>query len=216
MKNDKLKPIAAGLCLALFLMLIALLKLVDVKAIGPNGSSVGFAALNGAFFKLTGENALLYTLSKILGYIAILTAVFFALLGLLQLIRSKSLYKVDRDLILLGELYIAVVLIYILFEKLIINYRPVLEDGELAASFPSSHTMLAIVLFGSAAMQFETRLADAKIRKAVVICCQVLMVLTILFRLFCGQHWLTDVIGGVLIGSALLLAYDAFDQRILN
>ena len=208
------KTFAAAVLGGAFLVLILLLRTVDVKAIGPNGSSVGFAALNGAFFKLTGRIDSLYKLSEIIGYLALLSAAFFAFLGLLQLVKGKKLKAVDKDLYLLGGFYVVVLAVYLLFEKVVINYRPVLEDGQLAASFPSSHTMLAITFFGAAALQFRNRLDDQKIRSAVVIGCQFFVLLTVLLRLFCGWHWLTDVIGGILIGTALLLVYSALEDRL--
>lgn len=204
---------AAVLC-GLFLVLILLLRTVDVKPVGPNGSLVGLAALNSAFFKLTGQIDVLYRLSEIAGYIALLSAAFFAFLGLLQLIKGKKLTAVDKDLYLLGAFYVVVLAVYLLFEKVVVNCRPVLEDGQLAASFPSSHTMLAITFLGAAALQFKNRLRNEKVRTAATLCCQTLVLLIVLLRLFSGWHWLTDVIGGVLIGTALLLVYSAFEDRL--
>ena len=216
MQKTLKKAFAAAVLGGAFLVLILLLKTVDVKAIGPNGSSVGFAALNGAFFRLTGEIDALYKLSEIIGYLALLSAVFFAFLGLLQLVKGRKLSAVDKDLYLLGAYYVVVLAVYLLFEKIVINYRPVLEDGQLAASFPSSHTVLAITFLGAAALQFKNRLNDVKVRTAVTLTCQTLILLIVLLRLFCGWHWLTDVIGGVLIGTALLLAFSALQDRLLE
>ena len=216
MTKTNQKCIAAAVFYALFLLLILLLKTVDVKAIGPNASSVGFAALNGAFFKMTGESAALYKLSEYIGYLALLSAALFAFLGLLQLVRGKRLAAVDADLYLLAAFYAVVLAVYLLFEKIVINYRPVLEDGELAASFPSSHTVLGITFLGAAALQLHRRLADPKFRSAVVIGCQFLIVLMVLARLCSGQHWLTDILGGVLIGSALLLTFDILFEKTVN
>lgn len=209
MQKTLKKAFAAAILGGAFLVLILLLKTVDVKAIGPNGSSVGFAAVNGAFFKLTGQIDVLYKLSEIIGYIALLSAAFFAFLGLLQLVKGKKLSAVDKDLYVLAVYYIVVLAVYLLFEKIVINYRPVLEDGQLAASFPSSHTVLGITFLGAAALQFQSRLYDPKLRRIIVIACQALVLLLVLLRLFCGWHWLTDVVGGILIGTSLLLAYKA-------
>ena len=208
------KGLAAAILGGLFLVLILLLKTVDVQAIGPNGSSVGLASVNGAFFRLTGQIDSLYKLSEIVGYVALLSAAFFAFLGLLQLIKGKKLSAVDKDLYLLGAFYVVVLAVYLLFEKVVINYRPVLEDGQLAASFPSSHTVLAITFLGAAALQFKNRLDDPKIRTVVTLTCQTLILLIVLLRLFCGWHWLTDVVGGLLIGVALLLVYSALEDRL--
>lgn len=214
MEKSLKKFLAAAILGGLFLVLILVLKTVDVKAIGPNGSSVGLSAVNGAFFKLTGQIDVLYKLSEIVGYVALLSAAFFAFLGLLQLVKGKKLAAVDKDLYLLGAFYVVVLAVYLLFEKIVINYRPVLEDGQLAASFPSSHTVLAITFLGAAALQFKNRLNDVKVRTAVTLTCQTLILLIVLLRLFCGWHWLTDVIGGLLIGVALLLVYSALEDRL--
>ncbi len=216
MQNNKKELIAAAACYVLFLLLILLLKTVDVKAVGPSGSSVGFAALNSGFFKLVGEHPALYKLSAGIGFLALATVPFFAFLGLLQLVKGKSLSAVDRDLYLLAVYYAVIFAVYLLFEKIIVNYRPVLEDGELAASFPSSHTMFGITLLGAAALQFKRRLADQKLRTYVILCCQFLIVLLVLARLFSGVHWLTDILGGVLIGSALLLTYDLLSKKLMK
>ena len=112
----------------------------DVQPIGPNGSRVGFAAINGAFHALTGVHWALYTLTDWLGLVPIGIAFGFAVLGLVQLIRRKSLLRVDRDILMLGGFYIVVLAAYVLFETVVINYRPVLIGGKLEASYPSEVT----------------------------------------------------------------------------
>ena len=215
MLNDtKKKTIAAAVCCGLFFLLILLLKTVDVKAVGPLGSSVGFSSLNSGVFKTLGQNDLFYKLSEGIGFIALLTAAFFAFLGLLQLVKGRSLASVDLDLYVLAAFYVVVLAFYLMFEKVIVNYRPVLEDGQLAASFPSSHTVLGITFLGAAALQFRKRLSDKKLRQIVVSVCQLLVLLIVISRLLSGQHWLTDIIGGVLLGSALVLAYDVVSTRL--
>ncbi len=214
MQNETKKTIAAAVLYGLFLLLILLLKTTDVEPAGPAAAAVGLAGLNSGFFDLVGQHPLLTDLSNGIGGIAIATVLFFAFLGLLQLIKRKSFVAVDTDLYLLAGLYAAIFILYLFFLKFIINFRPVLEDGELAASFPSSHTLLGITVFGSAALQFKRRLSDKKLRTAVVLICQILTLLIILFRLLCGLHWLTDILGGALIGSALLLTYDIFSHKL--
>lgn len=216
MSDIKKKTIAAAVCCGLFFLLILLLKTVDVKAVGPLGSSVGLSALNSGFFKVTGQNDFFYKLSEGIGFIALLTAAFFAFLGLLQLVKGRKLSAVDKDLYLLAGFYAVVLILYLLFDVIVVNYRPVLEDGALAASFPSSHTVLGITFLGAAALEFRLRLADERLRRIVVGVCQLLVLLIVLARLLSGQHWLTDIIGGVLLGSALILAFDVALQRFAN
>ena len=83
----------------------------------------------------------------------------------------------------------------------------VLEDGELAASFPSSHTLLAICLFGIAAHQLYLRIRSHLWRWIAAGACAALAAVTVIGRLLSGVHWLTDILGGILLGGAILLAY---------
>ncbi len=186
------------------LLFILLVKVVDVEAIGPDGSSVGFAALNGAVWETLGVKLIWYDISQALGYLAILVCLFFAVLGAYQLIREKNIRKVDRHFLLLGALYALTVLLYVLFDKIVINYRPVLENGVLEPSYPSSHTMLGLVGFGSAAWMIGRYFAEKKPRLILTAVLLFLMALTVITRLLSGFHWLTDIIGGVLTAGALM------------
>lgn len=216
MQKETKKTIAAAVLYGLFLLLVLLLKTTDVKPAGPAAAAVGLSGLNSGFFSLVGEHPLFTDLSNGIGVIAIATVLFFAFLGLLQLIKRKSFFAVDTDLYILACLYAAIFAIYLFFLKFIINCRPILENGEFAASFPSSHTLLGITVFGSAALQFKRRLTNKKLRKALILACQILTLLIILFRLLCGLHWLTDILGSILIGSALLLTYDICCHKLPN
>ena len=180
---------------------------VDVKAIGPQGSSVGFAALNGAFAKLFPYSGTFYKVSKLLGYLAILVCAFFAAMGVLEFIRKKSLGGVSNGILLLGALYVCLIVFYILFAKVTVNYRPVLDDGELESSYPSSHTMLAVCAFLSAAVQLGRAKGSAAFKKITKIVFWALAVLMVITRTLSGVHWITDIIGGVLLSAALLSAY---------
>lgn len=193
--------------MAAFVVLTVLLKIVDVRAIGPQGTKVGFAALNGAVHNLIGVHEGLYKVTGWLGYLAILIAVFFAAFGVLQLVQRKKLNAVDMDILLLGALYAAVVIFYVFFEVVIINYRPVILDTEPEASFPSSHTMIALVILGSAAYEFGIRIRDKKIRNILQYACLALAALIVLGRLLSGVHWFTDIVGGFLLGAALVFFY---------
>ena len=180
---------------------------MDVKAIGPENSSVGFAGLNGAIAKAFPYNKLWYSISKYLGYLAILICVFFAAMGVLEFLGRKSLKKVDPKLLILGVFYVAVVVFYVLFNKVVVNYRPVLEDGAMESSFPSSHTMLAVCVFISAAVQLSAGRGSAAFKKAVSVLMVILTVVMIVTRTLSGVHWFTDIVGGVILSAALLMAY---------
>ncbi len=83
----------------------------------------------------------------------------FAILGLLQWIKRKSLFKVDHDILALGCCYILVFTTYLGFEifysLIIVQF---LLHGSLEASFPSSHTMIVLSILGTAVIQFRKRI----------------------------------------------------------
>ena len=205
MKSKKLT--AGAVLLVLFLILIVLIKTVDVQPVGPENSQIGLAAINTSFHNLTGLQMALYKVTQVTGYLAILSVVIFGLWGVWQLIQRKSIARMDKDILLLGGLYAALAVCYLFFEKCIINYRPVIMDEGLEASFPSSHTMLAMCLMLAAMEQLRRRLKDQPLGRILSMVCAVLLAVTVIGRLLSGVHWLTDILGGLLLGGALYLFY---------
>jgi len=207
--------VLSGVFLLLFLCLILLLRTVDVAPIGPEGTSIGLSGINRAVRDGIGMHPALYKLTQITGYLAILLAAFFAVFGGFQLIQRRSLRKVDPPILLLAGLYAAVLVIYLLFEKVIINYRPVLMDGETfpEASFPSSHTMLSCVIYLSAAMVLGDYFVSARLSALLRGLCVALAVITVVGRLASGVHWFNAICGGVLISVSLLLCFQGLLHR---
>ena len=190
-----------------------LVKKVDVKTIGPNNSVVGFAKLNKAFSNLVGSNMTIYKITEILGIVVILIVLCYGLIGLIQLIKRKSLFKVDRDILLLGGLYVLMGIVYVFFEKFIINYRPIIIDGELEASYPSSHTILAICICVSSLIVSKNYVPE-KYKKITDIVTIVLLLGVFLGRTISGVHWISDILGGVIISMMLLMYfYTLYDVR---
>ncbi len=208
MKNKK-NILICVLLVLISIIYTLLVKYVDTSTIGPNGSVVGFSSLNSFVFNLTGNNMTLYNITEILGIIPILIALMYAIIGLIQVIDRKSL-KVDKELIALGILYIIVILIYVFFEKCIINYRPVLIDGILEASYPSSHTLLSICICGSALLINKYLFNNKKIYKYINIISIISMVLIVLGRLLSGVHWASDIIGSIIISITLLKILETY------
>ena len=209
----KKKFIASAVSFGLFLLLILLVKLVDVAAVGPEGTEIGLSRLNVAIHEMFGEHLGWYKITEILGYLAILVALGFAAVGGLQLIYRRSVLKVDKEILLLGCLYVVTVLFYVFFEKVVVNYRPMLlPDGEgVEASFPSSHTVLSCVILGSGMNLLKKYLKKNKLLQTVLtVLFAVMLALIVAGRLISGVHWFTDILGGILLSAALINAYDGF------
>ena len=208
MKHRKL--LTAGIGLLLTVILIALVRLVDAAPIGAQGTSIGLSHLNQFVFDLFGVNMLWYNITDWLGVAAVLTGFVFAVTGLVQLIKRRSLLKVDREILSLGGLYIVVIGLYLFFENVIINYRPIImpDNTSPEASFPSSHTMLVCVIMGSAAMLINRYIRNKPLNRILRVICFVIIGVTVVGRLIAGVHWFTDILGGILISVTLLSLYE--------
>lgn len=198
--------ITVGL-LVLFTLWTVAICYIDVQEIGPRESVVGFAALNGAFHELTGVHMLIYTITDWLGLVPLSFILGFTLLGFVQLIKRKSLFKVDSDILLLGGFYIIVMAAYVLFELFVINYRPILIEGYLEASYPSSTTMLVMCVMPTAIMQFNRRIKNSGVKRLLSYVMIGFTVFMVIGRLISGVHWFTDIVGGTLLSSGLVMLY---------
>ena len=201
------KYVLPSILLICFVVFTILVRCIDVQPVGPENSLIGFATVNTAVHNFFGEHHLWYQLTQVFGVLAIGVAAAFACVGLVQLIQRKSLLKVDRSVLALGFVYVAVIIFYVLFEKLAINVRPVITDEGLEPSYPSTHTMLILTILGTARYAVKKLLKNPKIVLILQILCLVIMILTVIGRLICGVHWLTDIIGGLLISGALVGFY---------
>ena len=217
MKKKFRKNIYVTLALFLLFVLWTLaIKLIDVQSIGPNGSEVGFAALNGLIHNVTGVHMELYIITDWLGLVPVFVAFGFAVLGLVQLIKRRSFLKVDYSILVLGGFYILVISAYILFEMLAVNYRPVLIDGYLEASYPSSTTLLVMCVMPTSVMQLHTRIKNKNIRNIISVVIYAFMAFMVIGRFVSGVHWLTDIVGGIILSAGLVMLYysvSSFDMK---
>lgn len=208
MENRKDLLMGVGL-LAAFILWTALIQVVDVQAAGPDGTRVGFAAFNVCVHRLTGVHMKLYTITDWLGLIPIFICLSFGALGLVQLIRRRSLLRVDGDLILLGAYYVLVIAAYLIFESVPINYRPILIEGRLEASYPSSTTLLVLSVMPTLRYQIERRCGKPHLCKAAAASTIAFSAFMVIGRLVSGVHWATDIIASVLLSAGLFLLYRA-------
>lgn len=200
----------AGACLiTAFVLWTAMIMSVDVQNVGQRGTAVGFAVFNTWFHELTGVHMRLYTVTDWLGLVPVAVCMCFAVLGLIQLIRRRNLFRVDIDIILLGAYYILVISGYLIFEMIPINYRPVLIDGILEASYPSSTTLLVLSVMPTLILQTERRIKNKTVRYSIYAFAVIFSVFMVTGRLIAGVHWATDITGSVLLSLGLFELYHA-------
>lgn len=208
MKNKNQKDFCIAICILLaFLLWTVAIQFIDVQAIGPQESSVGFATINQLVFNLTGVHMSLYTITDWLGLVPLMFVMGFGTLGLIQWIKRKHLLKVDYNILILGGFYIVVMAVYVLFEMVLVNYRPVLIGGILESSYPSSTTMLVMCVMPTAIMQFNARIKNNVLKRSVASAIIAFIVFMVIGRLVSGVHWFTDIIGGALFSTGLVLLY---------
>lgn len=210
MKNKKRYLIGGFAFFLMFIIFTTIIKFIDLKNIGPHNSSVGLATINNFFVNKIGFHNKIYKLTEILGIIPIIIVLIYAIIGLYSLIEEKSFKKVNKNLYYLAIFYIIVLGIYVLFEKVIINFRPVVIEGILESSYPSSHTILAICICGSSIILNNSIFKNNKIAKLENIISFIIIVMLPLLRFISGVHWFTDIIGGILLSLSLLLFFKYF------
>ena len=210
MKKREKRSLYMGIILiALFLLWTILIKIVDVQMIGETGQKIGFATLNGWFHKITGVHFGLYNLTDWLGLVPVFVCLLFGVIGLKQLIQRRKLLSVDLDILFLGAYYLLVILCYIIFEMYPINYRPVLIEGRMEASYPSSTTLLVLSVMPTLVGQVERRLLNKTVKKVIKVFSIGFIVGMVVGRLISGVHWITDIVGAILLSMGLFYLYQA-------
>lgn len=215
MKKERRKMLCVAVCMfAAFLLWTVAICLMDVEAIGPQGSAVGLATLNKFVHNLTGVHMQLYVITDWLGLVPLIFGIGFALLGLVQWIQRKHIGQVDRSILALGGFYVVVMAAYVFFECVVVNYRPVLINGILEASYPSSTTLLVLCVMLTALMQLRCRIKNPMRNRCVTYSMAVFVAFMVIGRLISGVHWFTDIIGGVLLSLSLVALYCALGHTL--
>lgn len=209
MKHKNRRLYAGAAWLALFALWTGLIQTVDVRGIGPYGAEVGFASLNGWFHEQTGVHMTLYHITDWLGLVPLCVCMLFGSIGLMQWIKRKRLFKVDLDLLILGVYYIIVLMCYLAFEIIPVNYRPVLIEGRMEASYPSSTTLLVLSVMPTFCFQIRRRWKNLSAKRAACTIACAFSACVVLGRLASGVHWLTDIAGAVLLSGGLFRLYEA-------
>ncbi|MBR5595823.1 MAG: phosphatase PAP2 family protein [Lachnospiraceae bacterium] len=208
-KKTKGLFIIGSLFLIAFVIWTLLIQIVDVQSIGQKGTEIGFATFNMWFHHLTGVHMVIYTITDWLGLVPIFVCMIFGGIGLGQWIKRRILLKVDFDIIVLGIYYVIVILGYLIFEMIPINYRPILIEGFMEASYPSSTTLLVLSVMPTLIFQVKKRVKNVMVKKVISILAMLFSLFMVLGRWICGVHWFTDIIGSILLSAGLFYIYRA-------
>ena len=209
-KNGKRLLLAGCILVLAFIVWTVLIQTVDVQPIGQNGTDIGFATFNSLFHELTGVNMTLYTITDWLGLIPLFVCMIFGGIGFIQLVQRKSLFKVDYDIVFLGIYYVIVIFTYLIFEIFPINYRPILIEGFMEASYPSSTTLLVLSVMPTLNFQVNQRLENVTVRKVICILTSIFSTFMVIGRLASGVHWFTDIVGSIMLSVGMFCIYKAF------
>ena len=210
MKKEGKKLFVLGVVLlGVFVIWTLLIQKVDVQPIGVNGTHIGFARINSWFHKLTGVHMVIYNITDWLGLVPIFVCMIFGVVGIGELIKRRSIFKVDRDIIFLGGYYVLLIFGYFIFEMIPINYRPILIEGIMEASYPSSTTLLVLGVMPTLVEQSNRRLRNIKLNSIVKIFAVCFSVFMVVGRMVSGVHWITDIVGSLMLSGGLYYIYKA-------
>ena len=206
-KNGKRLLFLGSIFIGVFIIWTVLIQMIDVQPLGVNGTNIGFSKINCWFHQFTGVHMEIYYITDWLGLVPVFICMIFGGIGFVQLMKRRSLLKVDFDIVFLGIYYVIVIFCYLIFEMIPINYRPILIGELMEVSYPSSTTLLVLCVMPTLIEQVDRRLESVifkKIIKAFVICFSALMVFG---RLISGVHWLTDIVGSIMLSLGLFCIY---------
>lgn len=202
-----------------FLYLVALvlaLLIFDVEAVGVGQEEIGLSSVNIWFRNLfdygsgPGYSEFLYSLSIILAYVSLAPCALWLVLYVKEHIREKNLsgIGVDKNLMTTFWLYLLSAVLCLVLRLFSINHGPVIIEGEAQSgvSFPSVFVLIYIVAWMSTIFQIRDLLSEKKtlIRVITAVSC-VIMGVGIIACLTSGASWLTDVVGGILLGATMVL-----------
>ena len=208
-KNEKKSLLIGSIFIAMFAVWTVLILTVDVQPLGQNGTGIGFATFNCWFHHFTGVNMVIYTITDWMGLVPVAICLSFAGIGLVQLIKRRSLFRVDADIMILGVYFVIVFLAYAIFEMIPINYRPILIEGKMEASYPSSTTLLVLSVMPALIEQIQRRLSGITAKRIIKIVEIAFSAFMVIGRLVSGVHWFTDIVGGVLLSAGVFMLYKA-------
>lgn len=132
-----------------------------------------------------------------------------ALIGLLWIHKKK---QDARDFFYVMSF--SAILVLVIKEIVQRQRPPVTFFSEIGYSFPSAHSMLALVFFLCVALFYESHFKSKVIKNIFIIFNLVMIGLISYSRVYLGVHYWSDVFGSLIIGSVIFLTYFIFRKKI--
>lgn len=199
-----------------FVVFTLIVKTVDVAIVGPAGSSVGLSHLNAKIFNAVGTSSVMDKLTDICLVLSIIVAFSIVCIGVVQLAKRKSLFKVDKSILWLVLVYILMALTYIFFEFVVINFRPILANGQIEPSYPSSHTLIVCCIMVSSIFVMNNLFTNKILKYGYLAGATTITIFNAVGRLLSGMHWFTDIIGAILLSAVIIMLYVSIISYLNN
>lgn len=190
-----------------FAVFTIIAKFVDTGLVLTTNTKIGLSSINKPIFDSIKISDAWGTVSTVLFLVAALVALALIVIGVREFIKTKQLSKVNHKILFLIGLYMLTVFFYFLFEILIVNYRPLLDEGLAKASYPSSHTLLVCVVCLSACFVVPDYIKNKPLKITIISLLILISLLTPVTRMLAGMHWFSDIIGSLLLSAALVMCY---------
>lgn len=201
MRRKSLDIIISILWLILLIFTI-LVSFVDVKIFNVTNTKIGLYSLNKIFLVNSINSNYINIISNGIFLICLLVIILMLLLITFEYFKTKKINKNNLNFFIH---FLIMVLIWIIFDKiLIINYRPILINGNIEGSYPSTHVMVSTFVLLFLSDQLKKIFKNDKIFYIISIG---LIIIQSISRILLTMHWFTDIIGGLLIGCLLFFTF---------
>ncbi len=201
MKKTFNKYLIIGIILFILFFLLCIFILTTDKS-SVNGVEVGLSSINKKFL-VSAYDESWDIVSDVSLYVSLMSIIGLAFYGIIQWISNKSPFKVEKDILICGIFIVLCFIFWIFFDKMSINTRPITVEGKIEASFPSTHVFITTFSLFSLCSIIASRNKKKSLNIPCFIVSSIYCFLAFLGRVLSGMHWMTDAIGGLLLGFAL-------------
>ena len=199
-------------CTVIFILFTIMVTALDGQTV--DGHRLGLATMNGWWRDLVGVNAAWRVVSDVVAVGTVFGAVGLLIVQIVAVVRGRGLRPVVRDWWGVDLVLISLGICYGLFQIVVINYRPLLMHGVAEASYPSSHVLLFATVWPLLILTLWRMTKRRWVRVTVMVVGMMVMLAGIVARALSGYHWLSDLVGGVLLGVTLVAWYLALQYNL--